>query len=239
MTPYGPYNIVIHANPQYRRADFPFEPATGDAAERYEQRIRVTLNAISDFESGRALLSSLVSWVPVYIVPYRGGDCNAVTGQLTSDLMKGIRIQYSPETWAHDACGHWPGYRPMETLFHELVHASRFTSLGFVGLDKTPLKDMQDAEEFLAVMMTNVFRSEQGAKKLNRDYRTGALVSQLQLEFLLSSRNEYLKSLTSMRGDPLVSSVARLFMPFNPFRDLNRLKKIQSVPQVPSRTRLA
>jgi len=239
MTKYPPFNLVIHGNPKYRRDKFPFEPNTGPQAAAYEERVRVTLNAIGRQEIGTALFASLSSLVPVYIVPYTAGGCNAVTGQLTSILSMGVRIQYSPDTWAYDACGRIPGYRPVETLFHEMVHASRFTNLGFAGLDKNPLPDMQDAEEFLAVMLTNVFRSEVGARTLNRDYRTGALVSQIQLEMYLASRSDLMRTLGSLLSDVLVKSVVRLKAPFNPFRDLNRLKAIQNQQVVPGPTRIA
>jgi hypothetical protein len=228
---YKTYNLFMHANNKFKRGDFPFEPATGALADAYETRIRVTLNAISDSAIGRALLSSLSSWVPVYIVPFTAGGCNAITGQVTSNLTDGVRIFFSPETWAMDSCGRVPGYRPVETLFHELVHASRFTRLGFAGLDKSELKDMQDPEEFLAVMLTNVYRSEQGAKKFNRDYRTGALVSQVELESFLALKGPYLRALFDLRSDDLVRAIASLKAPFNPWRDYNRLKVIQN-PQL-------
>jgi hypothetical protein len=227
---FGPYNVIIHANPQYRRADFPFEPSSGPKAEAYERRIRVILNAIGHTKVGRVLLSSLISWVPVYIVPYAANDCNALTGQLTSDLMKGVRIQFSPETWAFNACGRIPGYRPVESLFHEMVHASRITNLGAAGLESASLRDMKDPEEFLAVMITNVFRSEQGAQKFSRDYQTGRVVSQAQLEAFLASRRDLLDALDKLLSDDLVKDVARMKTPFNPFRDLDRLRGIPSRP---------
>jgi len=239
MIQYRPYNLVIHGNPQYRRADFPFEPNKGAAAEAYEQRVRLTLNAIGHTSVGKALFGSLYARVPVYIVPYIGDYCNAVTGQLSSDLMRGVRVQYSPETYTFDACGRFPGYRADETLFHELVHASRTTNYGFVGMKKGSLEHMQDPEEFLAVMLTNMYRSERGAQKFNRDYRTGQLVSQVQLEMFLASRREYLDELADYMSDVLVKLVAPLKMPFNPFRDLKRLRAIQNLPMMSGPNRLA
>ena len=224
MIRYAPYNVFIHGNPKYRRADFPFEPDDGPAAKAYEERIRVTLNAIGRTTLGRCVLRSLYEKIPVYIVPFTQDHCDARTGQLTSDWRQGVRIQYSPETWTYDQCGALPGYRPVETLFHEMVHASRFTNYGFEGLNNDPLDKMKDHEEFLAVMLTNMFRSEQGARKFNRDYMTGKVIGQPELESFLSSRRAYIEALEYFSPDDLVKLVVAMKAPFNPFRDLKQLK---------------
>ncbi len=224
MIKYLPYNIIIHGNPKYRRGEFPFEDNNGPAAKAYEERIRVTLNAIGNTRVGRCLYRSLCASVPVYIVPYTGDACNALTGQITSDLKTGVRIQYSPETWSFDRCGRFPGYRPVESLFHEMVHASRFTNYGFAGSNQAPLDKMQDHEEFLAVMLTNVYRSEVGARKFNRDYVTGTLVSQADLENFLSSKMDYINAIDYFLNDRLGKLAVSLTTPFNPFRDINRLR---------------
>lgn len=225
MVKFQPYNIIIHGTTKRRRAGFPFEDDNGPSAKSYEERIRVTLNAIGNRSVGRVLFRSLCAAVPVYVVPYTGDTCNARTGQLTSDWKQGIWIQYSPENWTYDNCGRYPGYRPVETLFHEMVHASRFTNYGgFAGINLTPLDRMLDYEEFLAVMLTNVFRSEEGARKFNRDYVTGALVSQSDLELFLSSRIDYINAVDYFLKDQLVKLVVPLTTPFNPFRDIKKLK---------------
>lgn len=240
MIQFKPYNVVVHGNPKLRRADFPFEPSDRPEARAYEERVRATLNYIGHSSVGSALLRSMKVAVPVYVVPYVGEACNARTGQLSSDLRMGVRVAFSPETWAYDACGHFPGYRADETLLHELVHASRFTNHGFVGMKQNALQDMQDPEEFLAVMVTNMYRMERGAQKLNRDYRTGQLVSQVQMEAFLASRREYLDELDDFMSDGLVKLAAALKTPFNPFRDLDRLKAIQHQQRMaPGVTRLA
>jgi len=192
----------------------------------YEQRVPVLLNAIARAGVGTVLLTSLKRSIPVWIVPYEGDGRNAITGQISSELDQGVRIRYSPEHWAigtGKCARYYPGYGPVETLFHELVHASRFTNFGFGGLNKRALQDMQDYEEFLAVMMTNVLRSEWRAKKFARDYTTGKTADQSQLEQYLRSP-VYLEALEYFLADPFVKQVARMPMAFNPFRDLGRLK---------------
>lgn len=218
MIHYKPYNVIIsHTG---------IGPASQDnspAAKAYEERVRILLNAIVHWRTGTALLKSLYAKVPVWIVPYTGDACNAITGPSSSDPMKGPRIQYSPDIYTLDGCGRIPGYRAVESLFHEMVHGSRLTNWG-QAISKDALDYMQDYEEFLAVMLTNMFRSEQGAKKLNRDYMTGKLVSQGELEAFLSSRRAYLDALEYFSNDPLVRAMKPLGTPFNPFRDLNRIR---------------
>ena len=196
----------------------------------YEQRVGVLLNAIARASVGTVLLTSLKRSIPLWIVPYQGDQRNAITGQISSELSEGVSIRFSPEHWAIGAskCArYYPGYGAVETLFHELVHASRFTNFGFGGLNKTALEKMQDAEEFLAVMMTNVLRSEWRAKKFARDYTTDELADQAGLEKFLRSKREYLVALESFLTDPFVKQVARMPMAFNPFRDLSKLKTQQ------------
>lgn len=193
----------------------------------YEQRVRVLLNAIIRASVGTVLLTSLRRSIPLWIVPYEGDVRNAITGQMSSELTEGVRIRYSPDTWAIGTCKcarYYPGYGPIETLFHELVHASRISNFGFVGTNKRPLENMQDYEEFLAVMMTNVLRSEWHAKKFGRDYTTGEYANQSEMEEFLRSKQDYLEALEYFLTDPFVKQVARLPMAFNPFRDLKRLK---------------
>ena len=194
----------------------------------YERRVPLLLSAIARASVGTVLLTSLKRSIPVWIVPYQGDTRNAITGQISSELSEGVRVQYTPDHWvvgASKCARYYPGYGPTETLFHELVHASRFTNFGFAGLNKTPLQDMQDHEEFLAVMMTNVLRSEWRAKKFARDYTTSKYEEQSGMEQYLRSNRAFLAALEYFQTDPLVKQIARMPMAFNPFRDLGRLRR--------------
>jgi hypothetical protein len=168
--------------------------------------------------------------LPVWIIPYDSlaqtsfGACNAITSQMSSRLSDGVRILYSPETWAYSACGRLPGYRADETLFHEMVHASRLARFGFEGGNHEPLRDNKDHEEFLAVQMSNVYRSEGDAKTFNHAYMTSKLGTQAEVERTLSSP-DFVKALEYFSGDPFVAAVAKIKTAFNPFRDVARLKE--------------
>jgi hypothetical protein len=62
-----------------------------------------------------------------------------------------------------------PGTNPDETLFHEMVHASRVLN-GVLDLRHVN-KDYENRDDFLAVTLTNIYLSEKGPGKL----RTGHL----------------------------------------------------------------
>lgn len=225
MIQFQPYNVLIDGTLPPGRTGGMAPNTLADWMKMYEEQVRRTVNAVAHTKIGHLVLASFYAKVPVRIIPWLGESCNARTGQLSSNWSKGIGIQFSADMWSYDQCGKYPGYRAVETLFHEMVHASRFTNYGFAGMmnDQT-LRLMQDPEEFLAVMVTNMFRQEQGAHKLNRDYQTGRLVSQTELEAFLSSDAGYLDAIEAFLGDPLVKSLLKVTTPFNPFRDLQRLR---------------
>lgn len=255
MERYLPYHIFVSGDPlapfvdmmqtatdpaRRRRLEVWIEKARTESSNlwrpeplAYEQRIVVLLNAIVKAKVGTVLLTSLKRDIPLWIVPYQGDVKNAITGQLSSELTKGVWLRFSPEHWAVGAskCArYYPGYGPTETLFHELVHASRFTNFGFVGMNNSALADFQDHEEFLAVMMTNILRSEWRAMKFARDYTTGKLAEQSEMEQYLRSSLGFLQALDYFLTDPFVKQIARMPMDFNPFRDLSRLKAARGLP---------
>jgi hypothetical protein len=206
-----------------------------DAKTRaYEDRVHVIVNAIAHTNIGKCLLKTLHDTrnpdAGVWIMPRASTEdyCNARTGNYYGytngkpTSYKGSRIQYSPERYDLDDCGWYPGMRPEEVLFHEMVHASRDLNNGVT--DDTPLELMDDYEEFLALVVTNMFRSERGAKKLHRNYILKELVSQEEAELFLSSKRQYIQALDILLSDPLVMAVVKLPMPFNPFRDIERIK---------------
>jgi hypothetical protein len=207
----------------------------GPAARKYEERVRIVVNAIMRTRTGAALLGTFNAnsdkEAAIWIMNNTDTSdwCNSATGNfLSTDLStgkvhwEGSRIWYSPDRYAVDGCGWYPGLRPEDVLFHEMVHASR--DLNDPVYDRTPLSLMKDYEEFLAVLITNMYRTEIGAKKLHRDYMLKLLVEQPEAEAFLSSKREYLDAIQALQGDLLVSAVSGLNTPFNPFRDYDRLE---------------
>src|SRR5581483_5870048 len=209
--------------------------ARSQAAKKYEERVRVAVNAIQRTHTGRALLGTFVAAAKndqaVWIMPYHLDDdyCNARTGAFLSkgretgrEDFEGVKIQYSPDHFEVDQCGWYPGMTAEQVLFHEMVHASR--DLHDPAYDDTPLDLMDDYEEFLAVLITNMFRSELGAKKFHRDYVYKLLVEQREAEVYLSSKRQYIDALGSLLDDQLVTAVTKVNTAYNPFRDFARLQ---------------
>ncbi len=196
----------------------------------YEHRVRELLDEIWHSIIGNCLLDSLNDDYAVWIRPWKqdsSGYCNAIT-RLESSNIGATGIEFSPEIWTADGCGHGlPGSRPVEVLFHELVHASRFSNNSYENLDHASLEQMTNGEEFLAVMITNSFTSERGGTNFARDYNTSTTASQDELEKFLSSNRNYIERIKFFLSieDPLVTKVVKLKMSLNIFRDFERLEK--------------
>jgi hypothetical protein len=155
----------------------------GAAALTYTRKVNEHLTWIHRTTSGRILLASIkYHGKPVVIQPYTAGDCNAVGGgQMIGGAMQGV-VWYSPDTFSvHGACSatksaknhglYWD-----EVLFHELVHVFRNVSGKwsarpvFGGLSK-----YTNSEEFVAVLLTNIYISDRSNKiksGLRRDHKT-------------------------------------------------------------------
>lgn len=203
------------------------------AATLYESRVQMVLAEIKATAVGKLVLGCLPASVPVWIIRYdslaQPTGQGAITSQMSSDHTKGVKIQYSPEMWLPGSNGRqYPGYRPDETLLHELVHATRFARLGFDAMNYAPLRDNDDHEEFLAVQVTNVYRSEKKARKFNYNYRSSKTGSKSEVEYALYAYEPFLRAIEGFLADPMVKSMARIGVEFNPFRDLGRLQQMRA-----------
>lgn len=204
------------------------------AAQAFEHKVQMVFAEINGTQVGRTLLKCLPPQVPIWIVRYddqQGGT--AVTGQMSSDHTKGVRImQYSPDMWLPNEEGRqYLGYRPDEVLFHEMVHAYRFARFGFDGMNHEPLRDNKDHEEFLAEQLMNVYRSNKKAQKFKHSYMSGKMGTKAEVEYTLLSYDPFLRAIEDFLQDPMVGQMARIQTDFNPFRDLARLKQTRMQEQ--------
>lgn len=205
----------------------------------YEKRVSALLAYIRHTTTGRTLLAGLPRETRIWIIPV---DSNAAhnkgtfgfadTSLMSGGLTEGVRIKFSPETWAYTAYGQLPNSRPDEVLFHELVHAYRFTKRNLPAPKQVILNDGGNAppngtspEEFLATQMTNVYVSGKGGHVFTIDYDTSELGDQAAAEDTLRSFKPYLETLAAFASDPLAKTVAKINTGYNPFRDLDRLTK--------------
>jgi len=158
---------VINFLSQYNIAINPIGLA-GVAASTYTGKVTEHLTWIQRTTTGKILLASIkFHGKPVVIQPYTAGDCNAAARQGA--------VWYSPDTFSmHGACSatqsaNNAGLYWDEILFHELVHVFRSVSGKFVqrpvfgGLSR-----YNDTEEFIAVLLTNIYISDRSNKIKSR-----------------------------------------------------------------------
>ena len=82
-------------------------------------------------------------------------------------------VEYHPATWRQMMKNKHrldPGAGPGEILFHELVHSMRELNGKFVNQGVAENSDMDDFEEFCAVLAANLYRQERGFKVLRESH---------------------------------------------------------------------
>jgi hypothetical protein len=184
MNFFAQYNIAINST-----------GLAGEAAKKYVRQVNDHLTWIYRTRVGRILLNSIkYHGLPVEIRPYTVGDCNAVGGgEVVAGALRGF-VNYSPDTFSlHGACSATKstpnrGLFWDEILFHELVHVFRNVSRKW---SQQPLVGglyrYDDTEEFIAVMVTNIYISDRTNRiktGLRTDHQSfGPLVSDFSQPF--------------------------------------------------------
>lgn len=134
----------------------------------YVSQVRSELGKILKSEAGQHLAASLrYHSKKILLVPYTGGDCNAQEWWWGSSAKENYSmIRFSP-TCAGSPCANEikkkrPATLPHEVLFHELVHSLRRMSGNRRGwnLMGTSLANQGNIEEFISVLVTNIFISD-------------------------------------------------------------------------------
>lgn len=135
---------------------------------RYERQVKEHLGWVHATKTGRVLLDSIrYHKLDVLVRPYAGSDCNAVGGWEPAGAGRRGVVWYSPGVFGHGgACtaARREGGRGAlgdEILFHELFHAFRGVSGKFrKSAVNWQLSHYTDSEEFLAVMVANIYISD-------------------------------------------------------------------------------
>ena len=213
-----------------------YKPDSSPQAAHYEGRIKALLSYIKARTLGRCLLDMLSArgTLPIWIIPYDSdqvtmqgaGNANVTWAPEVYVGTKAVRVAYSFDFFIYSAWGKLPGSRADEVLFHEMVHAYRFASPSVKMRYNNALPGYEDHEEFLAHHMTNVYRSLQGAKKFNLDYKQKKVATAAECEAALRSSKPLMDALKLfLDNDPFTQRVAQLKTLFNPFADFERLKR--------------
>jgi len=209
-----------------------------------------TLNAlvkIADTDVGKILLESIAYHIRQHpgnllngileIRPYAAGDCNGATAPAittkTGRLIKPV-VHFWPKAFTRGgACSKYledhkdeiGGILPDETLFHEFVHALRMASgaATVAPLVRGGLSNYQDEEEFIAVLVTNIYITDPSNKShssLRRDHLSfKTLESDLEesFTFFRSSISTYRLVEKFCRENPaFTKNLAEVKASFNP-----------------------
>lgn len=189
-------------------------------ARQHIESVKPRLDQIQQRQTGSALLAEISAsdWT-VVIQPYRGKGLNATSGQRTGhdDVSATARgapvdrmsnpfgkrydgrvgtgkgadaiVNFTPGMWK-GAKMRKPSNAPDETLFHELVHASRQTR----GVQDSSYvdNDYDDSEEYLAVVLTNIYMSEKGQLVMVGNHGTKPLQGPERDNFINNSQHTLL-----------------------------------------------
>jgi hypothetical protein len=90
-------------------------------------------------------------------------------------------VEFDPDMWSGRRMAA-PSNAPDEVLYHELVHASRYVNGVFDG--EPVNKGYDDAEEYLAIVLTNIYMSEKGQWIFAGDHDVGILQGRDAIGFL-------------------------------------------------------
>lgn len=119
-----------------------------------------------------------------------------------------------------------PGHQPDEVLFHELVHACR--DLRGVSYNLPVNAGYRNEEEFLAVVIGNVYLSEKGQRKLRANHDSDGVLKDPE-RFLehawVSPDPRTLIHRFMLRQYSLFASLARIDVAFNPVRQYDLEEK--------------
>jgi hypothetical protein len=152
--------------------------------EDYKKKVKSRLNQIKGRRTGSALLGEIAATGrTLRIVPYRGPGVNAETapsverdwsgatargkpidyqdknGDIGTGAGANATIFFAPDLYTRSVMRR-PAKGPDESLFHEMVHASRIMRGVF---DRVPVdREYDDEEEYLAIALTNIYLSEKG-----------------------------------------------------------------------------
>jgi hypothetical protein len=183
---------------------------------------------------GQRLFSSFPLDKNIVIVPYnpaefdnRFGTCNALASDATTFERGEARVRFSPSIWkAGGQCAteNSPGIGAGEDeiLLHELLHTYRKVRGTFNRIPlNIPDLSYENIEEYFAIVVSNVYISENGKPYLRKDHANfDKLPSNLanSEKFFQDKENHKWISYFWNMEQPFSLYVASSSAPFNPFR---------------------
>jgi hypothetical protein len=138
----------------------------------------------------------------------------------------GVEIGFDPDNLSQSCINQGPASQPDESLLHEMVHALRMTQGQY---NPVPTKNQfyDDEEEFLAIVVANVYISQKDAAALLRGnhHDRDRLWPPLNTSagFVADKENYNVLQNYQSKWLPTFTNLARLVTPqFNPFREVRK-----------------
>jgi hypothetical protein len=127
-------------------------------------------------------------------------------------------IRFSPGTFAAPGAPTGPGAKPDEILLHEMVHGLRQMAGRAVFEQVAGNPGMDNYEEFAAIVISNVYRSEQGITQLRKDHTGFDPLSgpEATLATFKTTYQSYLLDM-GIEQPQLCKNLRRVVCAFNPF----------------------
>jgi hypothetical protein len=207
-----------------------------DDPGRWKKSVVAQLQILSRSAAGYALLQSQKKtgrWIVVY--PLKTDECNAhgyfVPHTKEGDRWYGGHLKYNPDVFMDGSACYKRrrrsfGHAPDQVLFHELIHAHRSASSLSPSHDKllAGLSGYWNGEEFLSVVLTNIYISETRGTGMRADYLSyGELTGPLSSSIgFFASSPQVLTILTRFSKDQefLFNELAKVKAAFNPLAAL-------------------
>ena len=213
--------------------------------KQYESTVGATINILTTSVVTQAVFYRIRRFGRVKIIPYNNasdlakyGVCNALAvgdgdesahdGWLYG-LQGHVTVRYSPNTWINNpGCSNGPGFRYQDILLHELVHAARFlgsdhvfnNDFNFYWAINPTLLGYENQEEFIAILLTNIYMSETGQKTLRLDHGSTQHPASMNGSSEFLSNGENLKVIREFcrQHNEIAPMIAKSTAPFNPIR---------------------
>lgn len=212
-------------------------------AHIWSAAVRRELARIAKARTGQVVLNSLRWYIregraTLKIWPWTAGRENAQTSSWQDEMPRAVHIQYSADVWRH-------AYEADEMLLHELAHAVRHASgkhdkcdQGGVCRLQGALRTFTNREEFVAVLIENIYRSDPtrvgGRMPLRGSHQgSGAMAKELAGSFRFFAAGSHVFHLVAqfVRDNPVFAQLlANVRARFNPlaafFSDRQRAFRI-------------
>ena len=193
----------------------------------FESEIKKVLTTISQTSIGALVLNAINRNAKVWIIPALWAKPNAITDCSTEDEGGGIRIHFNPKVFRRVTESTLVADGRESTLFHELVHAMRFSNGRFA---RKPIlgarqANFPDSEEFIATQIENIFRGSRRQNDLYDPYRGEVMMRKEKMYQWLAEDAELVMFLKHfLDTEPVAKSSVALKQPeYNPFRDYGQI----------------